>query len=152
MNLNKVYIDTREKIPWDFTFYGFEQEFIKLDTGDYFFEDFPDICIERKRSTGEISINLGSKWKQFEREMQRMSTFKYAYIICEFPIEHLDIFPEKSGIARDKIHKIRMNSSFLKMRLFSNCNKYNITPLFFNNATEAQNGVIEILKSYDRHK
>lgn len=143
----KLYIDTREKEPWDFSFYGFEQEYLKLETGDYYIEQIPDLCIERKKSTGEISINLGQKWKQFEAEMQRMSEFKHSYLICEFPIDYIDIFPEKSGIPDRYLKKIRMNSSFLKMRLFQNCKKYNIEPLFFNNSEEAKIAVVDIIKN-----
>lgn len=142
----KIYIDTREKEPWNFSFYGFEQESIGLETGDYFVEELPDLVIERKKSTGEIATNLGKKWKQFESEMKRMSSFKHAYLICEFPIDYLDIFPDKSGIPQNQIKQVRMNPGFLKMRLFQNCAKYNITPLFFSNATEAQKAVVGIIK------
>lgn len=146
----KVFIDSREQLKWDFSFWGFEQEIICLQTGDYFFEDYPDLVIERKRNTGEISINFGSKWKQFEAEFVRMSKYKHSYLICEFPIDYLDIFPDKSGIPKNKINKIRMPGWLIKKKLFENCEKYNIKPLFFNNSEEAQLGVIEILKNYDR--
>lgn len=144
----KIYVDNREKTPWDFTFYGFEQESIKLQTGDYYVEEIPDLIIERKASTGEISNNLGHKWKQFEREFIRMKEYKHAYLICEFPREYLDIFPDKSGIPRNQLPFVRMNSNFIKARLFGSCDKYNITPLFFNNSEEAQQHVVELINTY----
>lgn len=143
----KIYIDSREKEPWNFTFFGFEQEVIGLPTGDYYVEELPDLIIERKKSTGELANNLGKKWKQFEKEFQRMSSYKNAYLICEFPVEYLDIFPEKSGIPKKSLGSVRMNPGFIKSRLFSNCNKYNIIPLFFNNHEDALNAVVEIINN-----
>lgn len=144
----KIYIDTREQFPWDFSFYGFEQEYLKLETGDYFVEEIPDLVFERKRSTGEISLNLGKKWKQFHAEMQRMKDFKKSYLICEFPIEYLDTFPENSGIPKSQMPYVRMNANFMKSRLFQNCKKYNIEVLFFNSAEDAQNKVVEIINEF----
>lgn len=143
----KIYQDTREQHGWDFSFYGFEQEVLKLNTGDYYCEEVPDLIIERKGSTGELAANLGAKWKPFERELIRMSTYKYSFLICEFPMEYLDCFPEKSGIPKHKLSSVRMNSGFIKKRLFESCSKYNITPLFFNSSQEAQAHVVEIIHS-----
>lgn len=143
----KCYIDSREQIPFDFSFWGFEHEVLCLETGDYFFEDYPDLVIERKRNTGEIAINFGQKWKQFEREFIRMSEYKHAYLICEFPLEYLDCFPQNSGIPSNKLSQIRMPGWIIKKRLFENCDKYNVKPLFFNSSQEAQQGIIEILNN-----
>ncbi len=142
-----VYQDSREQIPFDFSFWGFESEIICLKTGDYYFEDYPDLVIERKRNTGEIAINFGQKWKQFEAEFIRMSEYKHAYLICEFPLENIDVFPDKSGIPKNKLSSIRMPGWVIKKKLFENCSKYNIKPLFFHDSQQAQQGIIEILNS-----
>ena len=110
--------------------------------------EVPDLVIERKCTTGELANNLGKKWKPFERELIRMSKFKHAYIICEFPIDYLDVFPDKSGIPKNKLSSVRMNSGFLKKRLFESCSKYNIKCLFFNNSQDAQKHVVEIINSH----
>lgn len=143
----KIYIDDREKTPWDFSIYNFEQERIRLDVGDYYIEELPDLIIERKASTGEIAINLGSKWSSFEKELKKMKDYKYSYIICEFPFAYFDCFPEKSGIPDNKFNKIRMNGSFMKSRLFNEAKKYNINVLFFENAQMAQSAVIDIINN-----
>jgi ERCC4-type nuclease len=143
----KIYRDTREQKPFDFTIYGFEQEDMCLDVGDYYVDELPDLIIERKRNTGEISLNLGSKWKQFEVELKKMAHYKNTYIICEFPISDLDIFPVNSGIPKNKIPFLRMNAGFIKHKLFSECNKYNIHVLFFNNAEEALAGVVNLINN-----
>jgi len=142
----KVFIDSREQYPLSFSFYGFEEEVIKLETGDYFFEDYPDLVIERKRTTGEISMNLSQKWKQFEAELIRMSKYKYPYLVCEFPLEYIDIFPVKSGIPTNRFSKIRMPGWVIKKKLLENCAKYNIKLVFCNNPEEAQQKIIGILQ------
>lgn len=145
MSKPKVYQDSREKKPLDFTFYGFDQEILCLETGDYFFEDYPDLVIERKRTTGEISMNLSQKWKQFEAELIRMSEYKHAYLICEFPLHYLDCFPDKSGIPQNKISIIRMPGWVIKKKLLENCDKYNIKPIFCISPEDAEQKVIGIL-------
>jgi ERCC4-type nuclease len=142
----KILIDTREKNRWDFSFFGIDQEIKKLDTGDYMVDGINQLVFERKASTGEISINLGKKWKQFEAELERMSHFEKPYLICEFPIEHLDIFPAKSGIPKSQFNQLRMSGKFIKKRLFESCVKYNIEVLFFNSKEEAVEQVYEIIK------
>lgn len=143
----KIFVDSREQLKWDFSFWGFEEEVICLETGDYYFEDYPNLVIERKRNTGEIATNFGSKWKNFELELIRMSEYEHAYLICEFPIEHLDVFPDKSGIPKNKLSSIRMPGWVIKKKLFDNCYKYNIKPLFFHDSQQAQQGIIEILNN-----
>lgn len=144
----KIFIDSREQHGWDFSFFNLEQEVKKLDTGDYMVDGINHLVFERKASTGEIAINLGKKWKQFESELQRMSYFENPYLICEFPIDYLDIFPYKSGIPKDKFKSLRMSGKFIKKRLFESCVKYKIEVLFFNSKEEAVEKVYEIIKSF----
>jgi hypothetical protein len=55
----------------------------KLDTGDYSVKGYEDILtIERKYDFSEIWENYGNR-KRFEREMERMSKFRYAYLLIE---------------------------------------------------------------------
>lgn len=141
--------DTREKEPWDFSIFPEVKECrtTGLKTGDYTLWGYEDVLsIERKRSTSEISINLGIKWKTFEKELIRMQDITHKYIICEFPEYYLDIFPEKSGIPDNLLSKIRMNPSFLKSRLYDSTIKYNIELIFSSNKEDAERRVFEILK------
>lgn len=147
----KIYIDTREKQQWSFNEEEFEIERLKLDTGDYYVEELPDMVIERKRTTGELATNLGRKWKQFEAELKRMQDYKYAYIICEFPIQNLDIYPEKSGLTEKAKAQTRMNPGFIKSRFFGACSLYNITPLFFNNSNEARECFLDLIKTSGKY-
>lgn len=144
-----ILVDSREKEPWKFSFYNGINEYrtTGLKTGDYTLWGYENIfCIERKRNTGEIAINFGSKWKTFQRELERMKSFPYKYLICEFPEHYLDYFPEKSGIPEKYWSKLRMNSGFLKKRLYEETSRYNIELIFSSNKEEAEQRAFQIIK------
>lgn len=144
--------DTREQRPWQFEIYDQcqAQQVVTLKTGDYTVKGLEDIvCIERKRTTGEIALNLGKKAKAFEAEMQRMSKYEYAYIICEFSANTLIAYPSGSGIPKKQWSKLRMNGKFMHKRLMEWCEKYGVECIFCNNKYEAELKTLEIL--YDRY-
>src|SRR3990167_6244714 len=103
----KILQDTKEKMPWDLSFFGIEQTLVHVETGDYVIPGF--LVIERKRSTGELSLNLGQKSRCFRAELERMVTFKYRCIICEFSIDDLYSFPINSGIPKRYWKRIRIS-------------------------------------------
>jgi hypothetical protein len=147
--------DTAEKLPWNFNIYtNCSQEKYNLTTGDYTVRGCEHLlAIERKRSTGEIAINLGQKWKQFESEFKRMEPFPHKYLICEFPFDDLIKFPENSGIPKKAWGKIRMNGKFLTSRLMRECDKYGIEIIFCNNKNEAQSAAYSIFKEvYEKNR
>lgn len=87
----------------------------KLDTGDYSLEGLEDIlCIERKASTGEFAKNIIES--RFERELERMETFKYPFIILEFTIADILTFPRNSGIPPYKWKDLQITSQFMMKR------------------------------------
>lgn len=58
-------------------------EIATLRTGDYSMKGYEDIFrIERKAHFSELWVNYGER-ARFEREMERMTEFKYRYIIVE---------------------------------------------------------------------
>lgn len=76
--------DSREKEGYGWRFPNMVIK--KLDTGDYSVEGFEQtITIDRKGSASEFVGNLYQK--RFERELERMSTFKYAVILLEFELD-----------------------------------------------------------------
>lgn len=142
--------DNHEKLPWDFTIYKDveEQRLVHLDTGDYTVLGHENsICIERKHSTNEISLNLGIKFKQFKNELIRMESYKHKHVICEFPEHYVLQFPKFSGIPPRKWKWLRMNGKFLYGRLVGVCGDFNINLHFCNNKSEAQDKAIEILRN-----
>lgn len=141
----KVLQDTREQNPWDFSFYGIEKTIKKLDTGDYTLVGYEDkLCIERKYSTGELSVNLGSKSKQFWAEINRMLDFEYRYLILEFSHDTMRRFPKDSGIPQKTHGKLRMNANFITSCLDRIQNDYGIEVIFAGDKTNAIEQVISI--------
>jgi hypothetical protein len=141
--------DTREKIPWDFSFfYACENQVQKkLDTGDYSIEGLEKtFLIERKRSTGEIAINFGSKWKTFQKELERTKPYRFKYVICEFPYSNLELFPIRSGIPQNKLRFIKISGNYLKSKINKIQEEYGIEFIFCNNEFEAQEKAIEIME------
>jgi len=142
--------DTREKPDhcWDFSFFGYETERSKLDTGDYSIKGYSDkICIERKKTTGEIAINLGFKWKQFNNELLRMCLMPHKLILCEFPEEYLDFFPNKSGIPKDKWDTLKMSAGFLKKRFLTIPETYGVDIIFCPSKEQAEQIAIDFLEN-----
>jgi ERCC4-type nuclease len=83
--LMTVVVDTREQLPYDF--YAVDPECLvktaTLKTGDYSIDSLEDqICIERKTLVDAYGT-FGSGRKRFERELERMSKYKYAAVIIE---------------------------------------------------------------------
>lgn len=128
--------------------YNFEMVRGTVKTGDYLVEGLEDIlCIERKRNTGEISMNLGSKWKPFEAELNRMLEFKHKYILCEFSLDDIDTFPVNSGIPRKRWKYLRMSSNFIKKRFFEETEKRNIEVIFAGSKERAEEYMADIINN-----
>lgn len=145
-----VIIDTREQIPWDFSgAIECEAQLIStVKTGDYTIKGMEHIlAIERKRTTGELCINFGKKWKPFEKELQRMSAFPHKYLVCEFPFNDVLIFPAKSHIPQHQWSRLRMHSKFLLKRLNQIENDYGIKIIYAGDKYNAEKEVLEIFKN-----
>lgn len=125
-----VIVDTREKKPLNFNF-----ELIKgtipqkLDTGDYTIKGFEDmLCVERKQSVTEIAINFTEQ--RFTRELERMSKFPYSFLLCEFSMDDVRMYPVGSDIPRDKWPSIRIRGPYLVRRFVEMAMQYKVVPLF----------------------
>lgn len=140
--------DNREKYPWKFAFYDdIVVEPGTLKTGDYSIKGFEtQICVERKRTTSELSINLGSKAKQFEAEFERMSHFRFAFIVCEFTIEDIERFPVGSGIPKSTWKYIRMNPQFILSRFNQWSEKYGVEIVYCTSPSNAEDTAVTLLK------
>lgn len=142
--------DTREKQPWSFDWYDDVKEIrvCTLKTADYTMAGYEDIIsVERKRSTGELAINFGTKRRQFVAELERMQSIKYRYIVCEFPIERLSEFPRNSGIPEKDWKKLRMNGGYIRKTIRDFSTDYNVTFLFCSSPFEAQDEVYKIFQN-----
>lgn len=131
--------------------YNFEMVRGTVKTGDYAVEGL-DLCVERKRNTGEISMNLGSKWKQFEAELDRMVLFEHKYVLCEFTLDDIDTFPVNSGIPKKRWKYLRMSSNFIKKRFFDETEKRNIEVVFAGSKERAEEYMADIIMNLLKEK
>jgi|TARA_R100001163_G_scaffold35336_1_gene27193 hypothetical protein len=139
--------DTREKNGWDFN--AFDKCMAVVDwglkTGDYVARGLEKhLVIERKASTGEIATNLGKKRKAFDAEIERMSQFRWKYIICEFSIDDLMNFPENSGIPEKQLQYVRMNGKFMWRKLCEYQENFGVQVVFCDDKISAQERVLMI--------
>tara|TARA_Y100000361_G_C10877770_1_gene197604 strand:+ start:29 stop:505 length:477 start_codon:yes stop_codon:yes gene_type:complete len=112
--------DTREhkNKGWYFKESEFCQGMVekKLDTGDYSIEGLEDIlCIERKATVSEIAANLVDK--RFDRELDRMESFKYKFLILEFSVDDIKSYPYGSDVPKKAWSSIRVKGDFMLKRL-----------------------------------
>lgn len=145
-----IIVDTREQKPWDFSFYGHEVTVAKLEYGDYSIAGKTDqIFIERKATTGELSNNLCTDigYRRFNAEMERSGEARKV-LICEFPENYMETFPEKSGIPKSKHKFIRISAKFLRKRLHEIVDKYSVEVYFNNTIGEAEELALKILSEY----
>jgi len=147
-----IIVDTREKKNF-FLFKSYEDvETTRkpLKTGDYSLIGYENkITIDRKETTGELQLCFGGSWKRFRREIERMSAFEEAYILCSFPYDFLTMFPENSQIPKRRWKYLRTNGSFLKWRYKSIEEEFpNIKFIFSESNQEAENTAYNILREF----
>lgn len=165
--------DTREQIGWSFGMYetnGMIQQ--KLDEGDYTLKELLELedktgrkilRIERKRSTAELSMNLGYKWPVFCKELERLQSYEHKALIFEFSIDTLLAFPVGSGIPKSKwyrknkngqmVKNIRINGKYMMLKIDDIKKLYGIPVIFAGNTSGAEAAAMELFqKVYDANK
>lgn len=141
-----IIIDTRERYPFDLGFYGFETIKRKLDTGDYSLEGYEEIIsIDRKASVSELAQNLFYGYKRFKAEMIRASKINHFFIVLEFPLEYVLIFPNGSGIPRNKWTGLRATPSGFYHKLELIYTNYGVKTIFCENRKAAEQKTVELL-------
>ena len=133
--------DTREKNGWSFNAFDKCLAVARwgLKTGDYTARGLEkDLVIERKASTGELAMNLGKKRKAFESEIERMSSFRWKYILCEFSIDDLMNFPKNSGIPKKQLQYVRMNGKFMWKKLCEYQEQHGVEVVFCDSKLDAE--------------
>lgn len=141
-----IIVDTREQMPWDLSFYGFNMTRGTVKTGDYEVEGL-NLCLERKKSTCEIALNLGSKWKPFKAELDRMMDFEYKFIICEFSIDDIYNFPKGSGIPERDWSRLRMSSAYIQKKFFEETSKRGIEIILAGSRSAAEKKVVSLINN-----
>lgn len=108
-----VIIDSREQLPYLFTSSKINEVIVtKLDSGDYSIQGLEDqLAIERKASVAEFYNNITQS--RFWREMQRMKDYKYRFIIFEFSVSDVEMFPYGSDLPRSVMKKLKITPAYL---------------------------------------
>ena len=130
--------DTREKEGYYWTESDFCTGYIeeKLDYGDYTLIGFEDVLsVERKASTAELAKNVHEA--RFERELNKLSKFKYSYLLLEFSLSDILNFPLNSGIPNKKWKYLKVTGQYLLRKLSEYQVKYDIKILFCDNKKNA---------------
>jgi len=143
-----VIADTREQQPYDFAA-GKNCAYIMdtaLETGDYSLEGLEDILtIERKMSVSEIAGNLTTD--RFKRELERMESFKYKYILCEFSWSDVHGYPYADRTLPAYVKKkIRVKGNFLKGLLMDVTINHDIPIIYAGNRKNAEQYCIMLLE------
>ena len=138
-----IVVDTREQQPWDFTHYAVAHR--KLDTGDYSIEGLENtVCIERKKSASEFANNIVES--RFVDVVSRLSNIKYSFLLLEFDLEDLLVYPIGSTVPKKLWNKIKITPAFLIKNILELQINHNIIVYFCGDSSNAQKMAEYILK------
>lgn len=138
-----IIVDTREQTPWQFVKHSVANQ--KLDTGDYSLVGLEDkFCIERKKSVSEIATNITEK--RFQDVLQRMSLYKYSFMLFEFSVSDVLIYPRGSEIPPSKWKYIKISPNFILKKLSEYMVDYKINIIFADNHTNAEKVAMSIMR------
>lgn len=138
-----VIVDTREQTPWALKHYATASK--KLDTGDYSIEGYEDIvCIERKHNISEFVTNMNEK--RFVDVLNRMTKYKYSYIIMEFNFDDILNFPIGSDIPKKMWDKLKVSPAYIIKYIADIQTKYNIHVLFCGSPTGAEKMALSLMR------
>jgi hypothetical protein len=130
-----IIIDTREQQPW--TFDNYAKAHKKLDTGDYSIEGLEHLLtIERKKSSSEFATNIVES--RFKDVVMRLSQFKYSFLLLEFDLQDLLIYPIGSTVPKRMWDKVKITPSFLIKNIIELQLNHNIKVMFCGSASNAE--------------
>ena len=130
-----VIIDTREQQPWEFSNYAVANR--KLDTGDYSIEGLEHLlCVERKKSVSEFANNIVES--RFKDVVMRMSQLKYSFLLLEFDLQDILIYPVGSTVPKRMWNKIKISPAFLLKSILESQLNHNIIVYFCGNSHDAE--------------
>ena len=139
----RVVVDNREQLPFKFS----NIMYTTLPYGDYTIEYagkiyIDKIVIERKGNVSELFAFSGSNRERFCRELEKMKNEKYKYLLFEF--DFMDI------VNKQPYGKLPASTVFAT--LFSFMIKYQITPLFCGNRTNARNTLYKLFQFFVKYE
>jgi ERCC4-type nuclease len=143
----KIIIDTREQKPWIFE--NYETTNAKLDTGDYSIQGMEHLlAIERKRNVSEFANNITEK--RFKDVIDRLNKIPHSFILFEFDMNDIMMFPIGSDIPKKLWPKIRISPTFILKNIIDLQINSKINFIFCSNASNAQTIAASIMKYIHR--
>lgn len=138
-----IIVDTREQQPWSFD--HMEKSISKLDTGDYSLKGLEDIfCIERKGSVSEFANNITEK--RFKNVVDRLSKIQHAFLLMEFDLEDVLIYPVGSSVPKRMWSKLRITPKFLLKHINELQILHNVKVIFCGNASNAEKMALSLMR------
>jgi ERCC4-type nuclease len=138
-----IIVDTREQQPW--TFHNHTTAKKKLDTGDYSIEGLEHLLgIERKKSVSEFANNIVES--RFQDVVSRLSQLKYGFILFEFDLQDVLIYPIGSTVPKKWWNNIKVTPSFIMKHIIELQLLHNIKIEFCGSAANAEKMAEHILK------
>lgn len=132
----KIIVDSKEKQPLLFSTYEAETYRDSLSAGDYtlFSHDRPNddhsIIIERKKNCMELVSNLVAKWDVFQRELEKLQTYRHKAIVVCGPNNFLELY--ERGMTQ-------VHPSFAYAKLAEVLMIYEVPTIFAGSREEAEN-------------
>jgi len=141
-----IIVDTREQQPWIFNNYTTAKR--KLDTGDYSIEGLEHLLgIERKKSVSEFANNIVEN--RFQDVIDRLSKLKYSFILFEFDLQDVLIYPVGSTVPKKWWNNIKITPAFIMKNIVELQLLYNIKICFCGSSDNAEKMAESILKKVD---
>jgi ERCC4-type nuclease len=117
----------------------------KLDTGDYSLQGLETLfCIERKGSVSEFANNITEK--RFKDVIDRMRRIPYAFLLLEFDLEDILIYPVGSNVPKRMWDKLKIGPKFILKHIIELQILHNIKVVFCGDASNAEKMAITIMR------
>jgi len=138
-----IIIDTREQHPW--TFNHMDKTISKLDTGDYSLKGLENVfCIERKGSVSEFANNITEK--RFKDVINRMGQIPHSFLLLEFDLEDVLIYPVGSTVPKRMWEKLKISPKFILKHIIELQVIHNIKVVFCGDASNAEHMALSIMR------
>jgi ERCC4-type nuclease len=147
-----VIVDTREQKPWVLNSKDVNETISrKLDTGDYSIEGLENIIsIDRKMTVSELAGNVTQK--RFEAELIRMQKIKHSFLLLEFSIDDILMYPVGSDIPKSRWKTVRVKGHFLFKKIMEIPIIHGVDVMFCGDRDNAEYTAVSLLKrAYEKY-
>jgi ERCC4-type nuclease len=101
-------------------------------------------CIERKGSVSEFANNITEK--RFKDVVDRLSKVPHAFLLFEFDLEDVLIYPVGSNVPKRMWDKLRISPKFILKHINELQLLQNVKVLFCGNASNAEKMALALMR------